>query len=268
MNKKNNKRIFISGIFILSIIVPIIILFVWSFINNYTWPDLIPKNFGTRGWQYLFQNRLRVIESLKNSVIISFGTTLLTILLSVPCANALAFYDFKGKKIVETLILAPLVIPTVSISMGLGIQFIRLGLARTYFGIILVCIVSCIPYAVRSLKEVFLIVGNSYKEQAKMLGASESYVFRKITLPLILPGIIFSAIMCYIISFSQYFLVLLIGGGKIITFTMEMFPYISSADRMLGSVYAIIFILNIFILLVIMEYIIKRFYKEEMNFYV
>lgn len=61
------------------------------------------------------------------------------------------------------LVLSPLLIPPVSIGMGLNIQFIKLGLARTLTGVVLVSIVPCIPYAVRLLKEIFILVGEGYK---------------------------------------------------------------------------------------------------------
>lgn len=262
---------FTSKIFIIltvfTILIPLFTLIIWSFTNNYLWPEIFPKNYGFRGWQYVFQNSNRVLNSLKNSLHISFFTTLITLMISVPCAKALAFEKFKGKTFVELLVLSPLVIPPVSIGMGLNIQFIKFGLARTFTGVVLVSIVPCIPYAVRLLKEIFILVGEGYIKQAMVLGASKTYIFRKIVMPLLLPGILSAGMMCYIISFSQYFLVYLIGGGKIITFTMEMFPFIQSGDRMMGSVYSVIFIMSTMVSLILMEYILRKFYKGGIEDY-
>lgn len=252
---------------IFAILIPLFTLIIWSFTNNYLWPDILPKNYGLRGWKYVFQNLNRVLTSLKNSLYISFFTTLITLIISVPCAKALAFEEFKGKTFVELLVLSPLLIPPVSIGMGLNIQFIKLGLARTLTGVVLVSIVPCIPYAVRLLKEIFKLVGEGYIKQAMVLGASKTYIFRKIVIPLLLPGILSAGMMCYIISFSQYFLVYLIGGGKIITFTMEMFPFIQSGDRMMGSVYSVIFIMSTMVSLILMEYILRKFYKGGIEDY-
>ncbi|MBL7574511.1 putative spermidine/putrescine transport system permease protein [Peptoniphilus asaccharolyticus DSM 20463] len=252
---------------VIAIVLPIFILIVWSFTNNYMWPNIFPSSYGLRGWKYVFQNSNRVLNALRNSFIISMFTTVITLIISIPCARALAFEEFKGKKLVEVLVLSPLVIPSVSIGMGLNIQFIKLGLARTFTGIVLVSIVPCIPYAVRMIEEVFRIVGQEHFKQAKVLGADNIYIFKKIVVPLLLPGILSSGMMCYIISFSQYFLAYLIGGGKIITFTMEMFPFIQSGDRMMGSVYGIIFIFSTMFFLIAMELIIKYFYKKEIEDY-
>lgn len=267
MNWKKFTMKVLLALSILSIIIPILSMILWSFTNNYIWPDIMPTNFGFRGWEYVTQNSDRVIHTLKNSIFISLMTTIITIAISIPCAKALAFEEFKGKKIVEMLVFSPVIIPPVSIGMGLNIEFIKMGLAGTYLGIILVSIVPCIPYAVNMIKDVFIITGRGYINQAYTLGASKKDVFLKIVAPMIMPGVISAAMMCYIVSFSQYFLVYLIGGGKIITFTMEMFPFIQSGDRMLGSVYGIIFIASTIVLLIIMEYIMKKMYKNELEDY-
>lgn len=258
----------IIALSVLMIILPIVVMIIWSFINYYKWPNLIPSNMGLRGWNYVIKNNTRVFESLKNSVFISIMTTLITVIVSIPCAKALAFEDFRGKKLIEVLVFSPVIIPAVSIGMGLNIQFIKIGIARTYLGVILVCVVPCIPYAVNMIKEVFIITGRKYMQQAYILGASNFDVIRFISIPMILPGIFSASIMCYIVSFSQYFLVYLIGGGKIITFTMDLFPFIQSGDRMMGSVYGIIFIVSTIILLSIMEYIMNRVYKQSLENYV
>ena len=258
----------IIALSVLMIILPIVVMIILSFINYYKWPNLIPSNMGLRGWNYVIKNNTRVFESLKNSVFISIMTTLITAIVSIPCAKALAFEDFRGKKLIEVLVFSPVIIPAVSIGMGLNIQFIKIGIARTYLGVILVCVVPCIPYAVNMIKEVFIITGRKYMQQAYILGASNFDVIRFISIPMILPGIFSASIMCYIVSFSQYFLVYLIGEGKIITFTMDMFPFIQSGDRMMGSVYGIIFIVSTIILLSIMEYIMNRVYKQSLENYV
>lgn len=267
---KMSKKIIYKSLIVFSmflIIIPLIIMIVWSFTKSYMWPSLMPQSLGMRGWSYVVQNKNRVLSALFNSIYISFMTTIVTVIICIPCAKVLAFENFRGKKIVEALVFSPVIIPPVSIGMGLNVEFIKLGLARTYTGIILVSIVPCIPYAVRMIKEVFLIIGDKYIKQAYVLGASKYDTFRKIVFPMILPGIISSAMMCYIVAFSQYFLVYLIGGGKIITFTMDMFPFIQSGDRMIGSIYGVIFVISTFFSLIIMEYCMKKIYKKELDNY-
>jgi len=97
--------------------------------------------------------------------------------------------------------------------------------------------------------------------QAKVLGANSVNTFIYVTLPLIAPGIISAASMCFIISFGQYFLTFLIGGGNVLTYPMLMFPYIQSGDRTIASLYSIVFLLASLIVLILVEGSVKRYYK-------
>jgi len=131
----------------------------------------------------------------------------------------------------------------------------------------LVHLIPCIPYGVRILTNVFEVIGESMEMQARVLGANQLQTFLSITLPLIAPGLISAGSLVFIVSFSQYFSTFLIGGGKIITFSMLMFPYIQSGDRMMASVYSIVFIMTALTFLLIVEKTVKMYYKAENYFY-
>lgn len=252
---------------IVSIVIPILTMFVWTITNNYVWPNVFPNSFSMRGINYVFTNFPRILGTLKNSIIISIMTMILTILISLPCAKALAFSNFRGKRLIEILVMTPLIIPMVSVGMGLNIEFIKLGLTGTFTGVVIVCIIPCIPYAVSMLRTVYEIVGEKVFQQGTVLGATKMQIFFRLVIPMIMPGIISAAIMCYIISFSQYFLVYLIGSGKIITFTMDMFPFIEAGDRSIGSLYGLIFIGCTVVLLFVMEFILKKVYMKDLKDY-
>ena len=69
--------------------------------------------------------------------------------------------------------------------------------------------------------------------------------------------------MCFIISFSQYFLTLIIGGGNVITYPLVMFPYIQSGDRTLSSLYSIVFIIISLIRVVLIEKSLESYYLKD-----
>ncbi len=257
----------IVGLFLSFLLLPLIVIFIWSFAKNWPWPKLFPENFGLRGWIYFFTPSSNSIPILLFSIFLSLTVTIIALMITIPAAKALALYKFKGKRLIELLIFAPVIVPTVTVAMGIHLQFIKLGLANTFLGVVLIHIIPCIPYGVRILKSVFEIIGEEMEEQAKVLGANGFQVFYHITFPMLLPGIISAGSMVFIVSFSQYFLTFLIGGGRIITFSMLMFPYIQSGDRMMGSVYSIVFILTTLIFLIILEKITKKFYKAQLKGY-
>lgn len=243
-----------------SMIFPLLILILWSFTKNWPWPLLIPKNFGFRGYSYILN--IKNLAVLGNSIWLSLIVTVIALLISIPAAKALGVYEFKGKRFFKLLVLAPLVVPQVTIGMGIHTAFIRIGLANTFLGVILAHLIPCMPYGIRILTDVFEITGESLEMQAKVLGASPVQIFTYITLPLIAKGIISAAGLMFIVSFNQYFLTYLIGGGRIVTFPMLMFPYIEGGDRMMASVYSLVFIISSISILFIIERLIKSYYKS------
>lgn len=257
----------ILGICIFFLIIPLGVLLIWSFSKNWPWPNVFPSNFGLRGWKYFFDPSSKSISILIFSIYLCFIVTIFTLIITIPAAKSLAFYEFKGKKTIEMLIYAPIIVPPVAVAMGIHFQFIKMGLANTFIGVVLVHIIPCIPYSVRILKSVFELIGSEIEEQAMDLGANSLQCFLYITLPLILPGLLSAGSIVFIVSFSQYFLTFLIGGGKIVTFSMLMFPYIQSGDRMIGSVYSIVFIVATVFVLFIVEKMTYKFYRDVKKWY-
>lgn len=259
---------FLLSILMFFLIFPLIILIIWSVSKIYPWPNLIPKEFGLRGFKYIFNLNNNSLKVLLFSVLLSIVVTIVTLIISIPASKALGLYDFKGKRFIKLLILAPIIVPPIAVTMGIHITFIKLKLANTFSGVVLVHLIPCIPYGVRILTNVFEIIGDDLEMQAKVLGANKYQTFFSITLPLISPGIISASAMIFIISFSQYLMTLLIGGGKIITFSILMFPYIQSGDRMMASVHSIFFVGTTLVVLYAMEKITKLYYNVQNDFFI
>ncbi len=76
-------------------------------------------------------------------------------------------------------------------------------------------------------------------------------------------GIMSSLSMCYIMSFSQYFLTLLVGGGKVQTFVLVLFPYLSGGDRTIACAYSLVFLVVTFAVFFVFELLLRRFGVRE-----
>ena len=240
---------------------PLIILVLWGVTSSWPFPDLLPKQYTLRGLEYILN--ISNFKILLDTIVLSIIVVVLTIIISTPAAKAITLYNFKGKKVFELIILSPIIVPLISIAMGIHIIFIKLGFANNIIGVIIINILPCIPYAVRLIGDVYKLIGDKLEMQAKVLGASSLNTFRYVTLPLILPGIIGASSMCFIVSFSQYFLTILIGGGSIITYPMIMFPYIQSGDRTIASIYSLVFLITSLIILLLIEINVKKVYKSN-----
>ncbi|MDZ7673101.1 MAG: ABC transporter permease subunit [Halanaerobiales bacterium] len=252
---------------VLFLVVPLLVLFIWSFTKGWAWPSLIPQAFTLQGWEYLFSASSNALEALKMSFITGIGVTIIAIAVSVPAGKALGIYDFPGKKYMKIIVLAPIIIPPLAVTMGIHITFMKSNLTDTVLGVMLVHLIPTIPYSIRILTHVFEAVGNKLEAQAQVLGANTWQRFIHVTLPLIYPGIFSAGVMVFIVSFSQYFLTFLIGGGRVVTFPMVLFPLVESGDRMLASVYSWVFIVSALLFTMLMERVFKGGERPQDHFY-
>lgn len=249
------------------LVVPLIILAIWSVTKSWPWPYLVPQEFSLEGWRYFSDPVNEAWQALKTSFIIGIGVTIATLVVSIPAGKALGLYEFPGKELIKVLVLAPVIVPPLAVTMGIHINFIKYGLTDSILGVILVHLIPTVPYSIRILTNVFEALGKKLEEQARVLGAGSWKAFIHVTLPLIYPGIFSAGIMVFIVSFSQYFLTFLIGGGQIVTFPMVLFPLVKSGDRMLAAVYSIVFIVAGLIFVLAMEQLFNDEEVKDNHFY-
>ncbi|MBU3203073.1 ABC transporter permease [Clostridium algidicarnis] len=242
-------------------IMPIVLLFIVSFSSFWRWPDLWPVEFNIRPWKYVFTGYSATIIAIKNSFIIAIIVDIINIIIAIPAADALARYEFKGKKLIKFILIVPIIIPPLTILMGIHKTFIGFGLTENTVGVILVHIMSTLPYMIMALEISYKNLGFKWEDAAKVMGASPFKRFLNVTLPFILPGVIAGSSLTLLISLNQYITTLFIGGGEILTLPIFMFPFISGGDKSIGAAYSILFALLSFISLWILDSFIKRHYR-------
>lgn len=215
-------------------------------------------------WLYVYGD-IKTYMAIATTVIIAVATLVLNIIIGTPAASVLARKDFRGKSLVEGLILLPLVIPSFVTSMGIYFTFIKLGLAETLLGVILIHTVLTLPYYIRSTIIGYSTLGEGYEMMGKIMGASSIKRFTYITLPHIMPSVIAGSSLVIIVSFAQYLNTFIIGGGRIITVPILMFPYISSGDMGAGAVYSFSYVTINFLLIFLLEKSVKGIYNKKMS---
>lgn len=137
----------------------------------------------------------------------------------------------------------PLIVPATVFGMGVHLLLLRAGLSDTAAGVILAHVICALPYTVSLMTDSTRAVGKDLEEQAHVLGANSLHAFGRVSLPALLPAALSAAAMAYLVSFSQYFLALLIGSGNVRTFTVIMVPYLQNGDRTLVAGYSMLFLL-------------------------
>lgn len=258
-NRINKIVLIIVGICIL---LPLLNLIIWAFTERWAWPDLLPQTYSFRAIKEIFSRKSEMIQLFISSIMLSMIVAILSVIIGIMTARAFVFYDFKGKRQLYFATLLPFLIPGTVFAMGIHVMFIKWGLSNSILGVIIVHLIYSLPYATRLLMDGTLAIGNKLEEQAKVLGATSFQAFTKTTLPILSPVILSSLSMSYIVSFSQYFLTLLIGGGKVKTFAIVMFPYLSGGDRNMASTYSLVFLGITILIFGVFQLIVSRINKN------
>ncbi|MBC7156603.1 MAG: ABC transporter permease [Rhodobacteraceae bacterium] len=235
---------FLSGaLLIFWLVAPLVPLGIWSFARGWRFPDLLPREWTLQAWDYALSDVSGVLASLWLTIRIALAATLLSILVGVPAGRALGLYRFRGKEIVELLILAPVIVPGIAVVLGIHTVFITLGLTNSVWGVILVHLIPTLPYMTLVMAGIFANFDPEYEQQARSLGASALRTFRHVTLPAILPGVIVGGLFAFLVSWSQYILTLIVGGGRVVTLPLLLFNFATSGRNDITGAIAMIYIL-------------------------
>jgi multiple sugar transport system permease protein len=152
-----------------------------------------------------FINFAGVARALWNSVLVAALTMVLSIGIGAPAGYALSRFDFPGKEAFRFLVLMTRAFPLPLLALPLAVMFIRTGLDDTAFGLALVHTTLALPFAVLITFSLFSGIPVELEEAAWTLGCTRFQAFRKVVLPLALPGITASAIFAFVISWNEVF---------------------------------------------------------------
>jgi putative spermidine/putrescine transport system permease protein len=235
---------------ILALALPLIPVAVWSISTSWFFPDIVPRAWSLRSWNYLFTPDAKVIPAFLTSLTIAVTVSIIAGVIGLSAGRALGLHSFRGKRLVYFLILAPEIVPPLTVAMGNQITFIKLGLADTLLGVILVQLVPTIPYVTLVMSAVYANFDTNYEDQARVLGASPLRTFLHVTLPAVFPGLIVASLFAFLIAWSEYIMTLLIGGGVVRTLPLVMFSFATS-DLSVASALCILFVAPAVVILVL-----------------
>lgn len=250
-------------LFLVVFVFPLLVLVFYTVAPGWSYPELVPSTISSRSLEYLTQQRREVLISLSSSFIYSALTVLLTFCICLLPASVFARQKFKGKRVLESISLAPALVPAITFSVGIHFLFIKFGLADRLIGVVLVLTVFSYPYMLRALIAGFLAYGPEYDLCARNLGAGLFRRMRRVELPLLLPAIVAGGTVVFLVSFSEYFLVFLIGGGSVPSYTGYLFPLLNSSDRSIASLLTLVFMAVPILLFLLIDVLVTMVYKKR-----
>lgn len=224
------------------VLLPLLPLLVWAFAGQWRFPDLWPAAGSLRGLRLLLDPRSQVPQGLLTSTLIATAVALLALVVGYPAGRALGLHRFRGRRVVQFLLLAPVIVPGLASAVGLQVFFIRAGLSGSVAGVVLVQLMPTAPYAATVLGAAFANLDADYERQARALGAGPLRVLLFVTLPMLRSSLLIAGLFAFLISWSEYVLTLLVGGGQVTTLPLMLFAAISSSDTTAAAALALLMI--------------------------
>jgi spermidine/putrescine transport system permease protein len=200
-----------TGLAVLYLFLPILVMIAFSFNiprgrQNITWQGFTIDNYLTL-W-----NRSDITGPMINSIIVAAVATVAATILGTLIGLALTRYEFRGRGPLNLLIYVPMATPEVILGASLLALWVSTGVSRGLATIIIAHVMFNISYVVVTIRARIAGFNRSLEEAAMDLGADEVTTFRKVTLPLILPGIVAAALLAFVLSIDDYVITLFVAG--------------------------------------------------------
>jgi spermidine/putrescine transport system permease protein len=212
------------------LLTPIVYTIVFSF-NDSVRSNTVWEGFTLHHWTNLC-DQPGICAAVGNSFFIGGVATLVATIIGTMMAIALVRYRFKARSLVSLLLFLPMATPEIVMGAGLAALFFLLqsngldGFAFGYTTIIIAHIMFCISFVVVTVKARVQTLDPVLEEAARDLYANPFRVFMKVTLPLLMPGIISAALLSFALSFDDFIITYFNNGS---TKTFPLFVYVSAS---------------------------------------
>ncbi len=228
---------------------PIAIVVIMSF-NSAKYSSFPLEQFTLRWYGDLFHDAT-IWSAVWNSVKVAAGTTALAVPLAALAAFALSRYQFRLKPTFTAVLVVPLIVPGLIMGISLLSFYKFFNIHTSLFTVILGHTALALPYSALVIAARLQGFDRQLEEAAASLGAPYHHVFRKITLPLLAPGIIAAALFGWTISFDEFIITFFIIGGAGQTLPLKIWSLLKfGISPAINSVSAIILMISLSLVVV------------------
>lgn len=243
---------FFAGAVLLYLFIPIIWIVVFSFNRPAGRQNVSWNEFTLDYWKHPFANEPLTeafIKSLQLAIVASLIATAIGALMAV----ALARYRFKGSGTINVLLVLPLTTPEIVLGASLFTLFFNREIAFGFETVAIAHILFCVSFVALTVKARIRGFDWTLEDAAMDLGSGPFRTFRKITFPLILPGILAAGMLSFALSIDDYIITSFVAGDTLVTFPMRIFnqartqtpPYINVLASMILGVTVLLFVFSL-----------------------
>jgi spermidine/putrescine transport system permease protein len=199
-------------LYVVFLYLPVIFLPIFS-INTAATPKFPLSGF-TLHWYEDLPRTPALLDAAWNSLIVGVSASVLSTILGILAARSITRYRYPGRRAINGLIMAPLVLPEVIVAISMLLVMLQLGLSLSLFTVVLGHVLVCIPYSMTVLTSGFEGFDRSLEEASADLGESAFGTFRRVTLPMVAPAIISSLLVCFTISLDEFIIAFFLTGTE------------------------------------------------------
>jgi putative spermidine/putrescine transport system permease protein len=228
------------------------IIVVWvSFTSSYSL-KFPPPGYSLQ-WYEALLDAWQLQFAAGNSLKVAGATTVLAVLLGVAGALGIARSDKAMARVLDSLFMSPLILPALAFGLSALIYFTRIGLEVSPLTLVIGHTVVCVPYIVRTTVAALAQLPGALLESSESLGATRLYTFRRVTLPLIAPGIAAGAFIAFMSSFDNVPVSLFLRDARTDMLPIRMWQDLEGKlDVTIAAVSSVMIVVTL-VLIVVME---------------
>lgn len=239
---------------------PIFVVILYSFNSG-------ASNLSFEGFSFEWYKKVLAGDPLWSNMALSIKLALVTMLISVGLGTLATIgmyrYEFKMKKFLNGLLYIPMVIPELVIGLASLATFTKMGLSFGFPTLVFAHVTFCLPYVVVTLRARIADFDRSIEEAAMDLGANQWHTLKRVTLPLLAPGIISGAFMSISLSIDDVVISYFVSGAGDLTFPMKVYGMIRSKISTKVYVVSTLFLLGIIAAYLLVRLVMKLWDKKH-----
>lgn len=226
------------------IVAPMLVVVVTSFTDQASF-NFPPAGYSLRWYENFFTNP-SWMKSFSDTVLVAILVTITATAIGTLAAIGLHKAHFFGKRALSGLLIAPLIVPGILIAIGLYSVFMRLNLLGSLPGFVVSHTVVALPLVIINVMAALSTFDPKLEQAANSLGAGSWVTFRKITLPLILPGVMAGAVFAFVTSFDEIIISFFIQSPRLQTLPVKMFQSVTQdSDPTVAAVAVLMMLISV-----------------------
>lgn len=203
--------------------IPIIVLILFSF--NESKLNAVWTGFSLKWYKNLINN-YGILNAVKNSIVVALVSTIISVIIGTLASVGMYRYKFKGKSVLDAALYIPIVIPEIVLGIALLTFFSQVNLPRGIITLILAHITFSISYVVIVVRARLEGFDRALEEAAMDLGCTPLETFMKVTLPVIMPGIVAGGLLAFTLSLDDVIISFFVAGPDSMTLPLKVFSMV------------------------------------------